>query len=153
MKTSLEDSLAIAQSIDICAPRAGVWRVLTNFADHKIWNTAFQIEPVPASLQIGVQIRVCAAPKTFQERVFTAEIVEVKAPAMLSWRGGEPDIFEGVHRFDLQALDSQQTRLINSETFSGSMAADVLDMSRAVLEAEFLSFNQALKQRVESING
>lgn len=43
-----------------------------------------------------------------------------------------------------------QTRLINSESFSGEMAVTVLDMSRTLLEDEFSVFNEALKIRVEA---
>lgn len=153
MNTSLEDPLAIAQEIDIAASCNDVWQVLSDLAAHNSWNVAFHVEAAPTPLQPGAQVRICAAPDTDQARVFTAEILDVVAPTLLSWRGGQPGVFEGIHRFELYELEPQQTRLVNREIFSGEMAAEVLQMSRAALTAEFDVFNQALKRNIESVYG
>ena len=150
-ETLLQDSLTITQSIDIDAACRQVWDVLANLATHHDWNPTFRIENVPADLQVAAQARLCAAPDTPQERVFTIKILAVTVPTVLVWQGGEPEIFEGIHRFELQALATHQTRLVNSESFSGQMIADILQTSRALIEQEFAAFNQALKQRVTTL--
>lgn len=150
MESSLKESLAIAQQIEINASRERVWAVLSNLAAHDSWNPIFRIDEAPSSLKTGAQACLRAAPGTSHERIFTVEIVQVTVAAALAWRGGEPGVLEGIHRFDLLKQGPQQTRLVNSEAFSGAIAADVLQVSRAALEAEFAAFNQALKNRVEA---
>ncbi|MBE9211518.1 hypothetical protein IQ247_02090 [Plectonema cf. radiosum LEGE 06105] len=83
------------------------------------------------------------------ERIFDIEIIAIEFPSLLEWQGGEPDTFVGRHRFELHQATSDQTVFHNSETFSGTMASTILDMSRTALEEEFHTFNQALKKRVE----
>lgn len=145
----MNHSLTITQQIDIRATRIHVWDVLTDLASHNDWNPNVQVEEAPAQLEVGAQARLCAAPGTPQERIFTVEIMHVTAPSVLEWQGGEPGVFQGIHRFELQEQGASQTRLVNSESFSGDMAAAVLEMSRAALMEEFSAFNEALKRRVE----
>lgn len=149
MKQSMQDSLTISQQIDICASCEQIWEVLSDLGTHNHWNPNFRVEEAPVKVEIGTQARLCAAPGTPHERVFTVEILQVISPTLLEWRGGVSDVFEGVHRFELQKHGPNQTRLFNSEAFSGEMAAAILQMSRSVLEEEFSSFNNALKRWIE----
>ena len=148
-----KESLIISHQVDISASQAAVWAILSDLTAYPQWNPALQPETVPARLQAGVQIRLCAAPNTAYKRFFTAEILDVIPPAVLVWQGGQAGVFEGIHCFELEPLGPNQTRLLNSESFRGEQAADILQMSYAILEAEFITFNQALKYRVESTNG
>ena len=145
----MNDSLTITQQIDIYASRTQVWNVLSDLTSHNDWNPNFQVEEAPLHLETGAQARLCAAPGTPQERMFTVEILQANPPALLEWQGGEPGVFQGMHRFELQEQNLNQTRLINSESFNGEMAVTVLLMSRAVLMEEFAAFNETLKRRVE----
>lgn len=60
---------------------------------------------------------------------------------------------KGIHCFELEELEPRRTRLLNNESFSGEQAADILQMSYAILDAKFITFNQALKHQVESADG
>ena len=151
MEKLSEDSFTITQQIDIQASARHVWEVLSDLATHNHWNPNFSVEEPPTQLKVGAQAKLCAAPGTSQERVFTVAILQVMAPTLLVWQGGEPDVFQGIHRFELQALGPSQTRLVNRESFSGAMAATVLQTSRTALEQEFVAFNKALKKRVETM--
>ena len=146
----MQDSLNVTQQIDIYASRIQVWQVLADLTAHNAWNPNFQVEEVPPHLKVGAQARLHAAPDTPQARVFTIEILEVTEPAVLEWQGGEPGVFQGIHRFELHEQGPNQTQLVNSESFSGEMAATVLQTSRSGLEQEFAAFNEALKKRVEA---
>ncbi|MGD1900167.1 MAG: SRPBCC family protein [Phormidesmis sp.] len=145
----MENSLVVAQKIDICAPPSLVWEALTHAAAYKDWNPCWLIEESPEQLTAGAQLKLRVALGTSNERVFEAEVLRAIAPTVLEWQGGEPGVFEGLHRFELYNHELNQTRLVNSESFSGEMAADVLQMSRTVLEKEFSLFNEALKTRAE----
>ncbi|MCG8351057.1 MAG: SRPBCC domain-containing protein [Chloroflexales bacterium] len=146
----MAESLAITQYIDIHASRLQVWEVLLDLAAYNDWNRHIRVEQAPSRMGVGAQARFCAAPGAPHERMFIAEFLQVAAPAVLEWRGGEPGVFQGMHHFELQELGPNQTRLVNSEAFSGEMAVAILHMSRAVLEEEFSAFNRALKMRVET---
>lgn len=146
----LKDSLTVTEQIEIQAPPIQVWEVLSDLAAHNHWNPNFRVEEAPAYLEVGAQAQLCAAPGTSQERVFTVEILQVTAPTVLVWQGGEPGVLQGIHRFELEELGPCQTRLVNCESFSGAMVVTVLQTSRASLEQEFAAFNEALKQRVEA---
>ncbi|MCU0551970.1 MAG: SRPBCC domain-containing protein [Leptolyngbya sp. Prado105] len=148
---NLEDSLTIAQQIDIHAPRLRVWEVLSDLAAYHHWSPNLRVDAGPPDLEIGAKAQLLASPDTPHERRFTVEIIQVSSPAFLAWRGGESSVFQGIHRFEIQEQGRNQTRLLNTESFSGEMATTILQMSRTVLEAEFSAFNEALKRRVEAI--
>ena len=148
-----KESLIISHHTDISASQAVVWAVLSDLTAYSQWNPVLQPEAVPAQLQAGAKMRLCAAPSTAYQRFFAAEILDVIPPAVLVWRGGQAGVFEGIHCFELEPLGPNRTRLLNSESFKGEQAAEILQMSYAILEAEFITFNQALKYRVESAHG
>lgn len=125
----------------IAAPIDDVWRVLVDFAGYADWNPVMEYTQVD-----GVHAKVKAAKGTPFERDFDGEFTSVEPYAVAS-QGGDPATFFGQHRWELTEVDGG-TRLVNAETFSGPMAADVLAQTREVLIAEFNTFNQALLRHV-----
>ena len=121
----------------IPAPIDDVWQVLVDFAGYAKWNPVMEYTQVD-----GVKTKVKAAKGTAFERDFEGEVTSVE-PYVLASQGGDPDTFLGRHRWELTAVDGG-TRLVNVESFTGTMAAGVLAQTREVLVAEFDAFNQAL---------
>ena len=121
----------------IPAPIDDVWRVLVDFAGYAQWNPVMEYTQVD-----GVHTKVKAAKGTPFERDFDGEITSME-PHVLASQGGDPETFFGRHRWELSEVESG-TRLVNVESFTGTMAADVLAQTREVLVAEFDAFNQAL---------
>lgn len=121
----------------IPAPIDDVWRVLLDFAGYAQWNPVMEYTQVD-----GVHTKVKAAKGTPFERDFDGEITSME-PHVLTSQGGDPEMFFGRHRWELREVDGG-TRLVNVESFTGTMAADVLAQTREVLVAEFDAFNQAL---------
>ena len=121
----------------IPAPIDDVWRVLLDFAGYAQWNPVMEYTQVD-----GVHTKVKAAKGTPFERDFDGEITSME-PYALTSQGGDPATFFGRHRWELSEVESG-TRLVNVESFTGTMAADVLAQTRDVLVAEFGAFNQAL---------
>lgn len=72
---------------------------------------------------------------------------------LLVWHGEVENLafFQGIHCFELHAQEFNQTRLLNTESFTGEISTTILQMNRTVLEAEFSAFNEALKRRAEAI--
>ncbi|SFR14938.1 Polyketide cyclase / dehydrase and lipid transport [Lentzea waywayandensis] len=121
----------------IPAPIDAVWRVLVDFAGYAKWNPVMEYTQVD-----GVHTKVKAAKGTPFERDFDGEITSADKYVLAS-QGGDPETFFGRHRWELSEV-AGGTRLVNVETFTGAMAADVLAQTREVLVAEFDAFNQAL---------
>ncbi|MET9230850.1 SRPBCC domain-containing protein [Lentzea sp. NPDC003310] len=121
----------------IPAPIDDVWRVLVDFGGYARWNPVMEYTRVD-----GTKTKVKAAKGTPFERDFDGELVSVE-PYVLASQGGDPETFFGRHRWELSETGGG-TLLVNAETFTGTMAADVLAQTREVLVAEFDGFNKAL---------
>ena len=127
----------VRTEVVIPAPIDAVWRVLADFGGYAGWNPVMEYTQVD-----GVKTKVKAAKGTPFERDFEGEITSME-PHVLASQGGDPETFFGRHRWELTEVDGG-TRLVNAESFTGTMAAGVLAQTRDVLVAEFDAFNQAL---------
>ena len=78
----------------------------------------------------------------------TVRVSEIDPPRRLQWIGtvGSKWIFQGIHTFELSALDDDRTRFINHERLTGFLVPFVIsdDPQRA-----YDRMNEALKERVE----
>jgi hypothetical protein len=59
-------------------------------------------------------------------------------------------IFDGHHSFELEEVGNGQVKLIHSEKFSGILSGFLLKKIGADTRNNFVKFNEALKNRVES---
>ncbi|SEP86038.1 SRPBCC domain-containing protein [Lentzea albida] len=121
----------------IPAPIDDVWRVLVDFGGYARWNPVLEYTQVD-----GARTKVKAAKGTPFERDFDGEITSADKYVLAS-QGGDPETFFGRHRWELSETDGG-TLLVNVESFTGTMAGDVLAQTREVLAAEFDAFNRAL---------
>lgn len=133
--------------IEINAPRERVWRTFSDTARWPEWNpfvTSFQGE-----LKRGEKVRVRLEPPNGRGMTFKPTIVAIEPDEELRWLGRLliPGLFDGEHRFRLQAIDEQRTRFLQSEEFSGVLVTFILNEEQ--IRRGFESMNTALKNRVE----
>jgi hypothetical protein len=133
-------------TIEIDAPPAEVWAVLTDFPAHAVWNPFFA--SISGRAEVGQTLTVVARKGEGAGMTFRPT-VEVADGSTLRWLGkiGPGGIFNGQHEFALTALAGGRTRLDHSERFTGVLVP-FLGKMLAQTHAGFLEFNRALASRV-----
>ena len=141
----------IATAVDIDAPAAAVWRVLTDFAAYPEWSSF--LRRIEGEARAGARLRVTAElsgrkPMTFRPTVRIAE-----PGRELRWLGRVlmPGLFDGEHAFILEERTGG-CRLRHEETFHG-LLVPAFGGVLADTERGFAAFNAALKQQAEARSG
>lgn len=140
---------SIYTTIDIDAPAETVWDVLADFAAYPEWNGYTRITGEPAE---GARLTVAPGPDagsmpTFKPRVLRAEDNELRWRGHLWVRG----LFDGEHSFVVEEVSPDESRLIQSEEFSGLLAGLILRRYGNQTEETFEAVNAALKARAEAL--
>lgn len=134
--------------IEIAAPAARVWRVLTDFPRFPEWNPFItRIEGVP---EPGARLRVEIKPPGRSAMTFTPVVLAARPGRELRWRGRLllPGIFDGEHAFELEERDGERCSFRQSERFTG-LLVPLLGGALAATERGFAAMNAALKKRAE----
>ena len=134
----------VRTEITIKRTPSAVWQVLTATDEYPAWNP--MIDKIVGDLREGNVIEVD------QGMVFHPTVLAVHPNQELRWKGyvWTPGLFDGDHRFILEAQD-EYTRVIQTETFSGVLAGQLM---RGIIDetvATMQDMNRALKVRAESI--
>jgi hypothetical protein len=145
-------SITISTTVDIDAPRQLVWDVLTDFAAYQEWNPDISIE---GSARVGTKLTVRMGASGGRGMAFKPTVLAARPGEELRWLGklGFGGIVDGEHFFILDRNADGTTHLTHGERYSGALVA----LTKPFLNKEknqpgYESFNQALKQRVESIH-
>lgn len=139
----------IATEIDIARDIERVWAVLTDYADYVNWNP--YLVRIEGEARAGTTIVVHAlgdgAAAPVLQRI---EVVGV-APYAMRWRAGAADRSELAfdHWFELEPAGPHDTVFKHYEHFSGSRLIEFGPQHEALVGANFLRFNEALKARCE----
>ena len=137
----------MSATIQIDAPPAAVWAVLTDLGRYPEWNPLFP----EASGEVAVGSRITLRtvhPVNGRTMTVKPRITVADPGAELRWTSSLPGIISGDHSFVLAPADGG-TRLVQSETVGGLLAATV---AAARTETSFRALNQALKARVEEVS-
>ena len=135
--------------IDIDAPAARVWQLLTDFAEFPAWNPfirAVSGEPAAGS-RLGVRLEPPGARGiTLRPRVIVAE-----PPRELRWLGRllVPGLFDGEHAFIVEPLGPERVRFIQTERFTGVLLPVFMRLLAQSTRRGFEAMNRALKTRAE----
>ena len=136
--------------IDIAAPPADVWAVLTDLNRYPEWNP--HIRAGAGRVAAGNRLTLRMQPT--RGRAVTIRPLVLTAEPGAAWRlrGGLPGIagrllFAGEHSFTLSAADGG-THLVQRETFRGALVP-FLGRALASAQTSFQEHNEALKDRVE----
>lgn len=140
----------LAAEIEIDAPPATVWRVLTDFDAYPEWNP-IEIEMKGRAVE-GTTLEHTSKLPGNSPMTFRPTIVEASPNQALAWDGRLflPGLFDVRHRFALEPLADGRTRLRQSEQFRGVLIPFVGGTLRKTEEA-FGIANRAIKERAENV--
>ena len=140
-------SFTIDTTVDINAGKDAVWDVLTDFASYQEWNPGMRIEGAP---EVGTKLAVhMTGGMSFKPKVLAA------TPGKeLRWLGklGLRGIAAGEHFFVLTPNEDGTTRLNHGGRYSGALIA-LAKHDSGSHDTAYEAFSQALKRRVEQLNG
>ena len=142
--------LAISTSIDINAPDARVWDVLTDFAAYPRWNPF--IRRVDGVLAPRARLSVRIQPPGGRVMRFRPTVLRVEPEREFAWRGRTfvPGLFDGEHFFLLEPAGAGAVRFIHGERFRGLLVPFLRRTLDTTTRRGFEAMNAALKARVEA---
>jgi hypothetical protein len=143
---------SIETAVEIGAPPAQVWQVVTAIDSYPEWNPF--IRSLEGELHVGARLRVRIEPPNARGITLRPKLVAFTPNTELRWLGrlGLPRVFDGEHRFELEALDGgRRTRFVHAERFNGVLVP-LLGSLLANTEAGFAAMNEALRERVETMH-
>jgi hypothetical protein len=137
----------LRHEVEIDAPVDRVWQALTNTADYS-WNPF--IHRIEGRLAVGDKLQVEIEPPNGRAMTFKPTVLEVEPARKLRWIGRFliRGLLDGEHTFELQPLEGNRTRLIQSEHFSGILVGP-LSKTLDKTENGFAAMNTALQSKVE----
>lgn len=139
----------IETHIDIAAPIAEAWAVLTAFGRYREWNPL--IREIAGTVEVGAPIRVRLSRPGGWGSMTIRPVVTVISKYELCWLGKvvSPRIFAGRHSFRLVEQDDRATRFIHAEDYHGILAPAVTGVFGRPIAASFRAMNRAFRSRVE----
>lgn len=143
-------STTISSTIDIDATPDAVWAVLTDFPAYGQWNPF--MNRIEGAAEVGRKLTVHMTPPGGRGMTFKPTVLVAVPGSELRWLGKlvVKGLFAGEHSFVLTPTGQESTRLVHSEKFSGVLVA-AMKGTLGNTDTGFAAFNQALKQRVESL--
>ncbi|WP_328640065.1 SRPBCC domain-containing protein [Streptomyces canus] len=141
----------ISHSIEINAPAAEVWKVLTDLAAYSDWNPF--IREASGDVTVGQRLTLRMFPADGKPMTFRPRVLAADPGVELRWIGHFvlPGIFDGEHRFTLTTTATGGTELLQAEKFSGLLVPFTAKTISATRQ-NFAALNQALKTRAESLS-
>jgi hypothetical protein len=137
----------IEHTVDIQAPPATVWQILTDTDRHVDWNPF--LPRLSGRLAPGQRLTLTVRPGT-RTMSFRPTVLAVEDGALIRWLGrlGVRGLFDGEHELRLEPIPGG-TRFVQRETFTGllvPMMPRVLDDTAT----GFAAMNTALRDRAVS---
>jgi hypothetical protein len=139
----------LATEIEIRAPRARVWQILTDLPAFPEWNPF--IVAATGRVHTGDRLTLRMQNTGGAVRTLRPTVTEVREGERLRWRGrlGVPGLLDVEHTFELADRPGGGTRLVQEEDFRGVLVPLVArTLDRGTLPA-FVAMNEALKRRAE----
>lgn len=142
--------MELRTELEIDAPPARVWAVLTDFPAYQEWNPF--ITRIGGALRVGEKLSVTLSPPESRDWTFRPSLLICDAPRELRWLGHLwiKGLFDGEHFFQCHDADGGRTRFVHGENIKGFL---VKYLSMTNVARGFVYMNQALKKRVESRPG
>ena len=140
-------AIEIKTEIEINAPAADVWPVLTDFRSWEDWNPFIK---VAGTSRVGAKLLAEITPPGKSSMKFTPIVQVVQPDKKLEWLGRVffAGIFDGHHCFHLYK-EATKTRFLHFETFTGLLAGPIMNKQAKATELGFKAMNRALKKQVE----
>jgi hypothetical protein len=139
----------ISTEIEIRAPAAQVWAVLTDLPAYAQWNPL--IRRAGGALHEGAQLQLFISTPGLASRKVGVEVLRIEPERELRWLGRLwlPRLLDGDHAFVIEPLDASRVRVVQRERFSGVLVPFVAPWLVPKMTVGFEAMNRALKQRVE----
>jgi hypothetical protein len=143
-------STELRHEIEIDAPPAAVWAVLTDTAAYPEWNPF--VRRLDGDLREGARLEVEIAPPGGRAMTFRPTVVALEDGVELRWLGRLllPGLFDGEHRFLVEPLPGGRTLLVQAERFRGLLVRPLAGALRKTA-AGFAQMDEALKARAEAL--
>jgi len=109
-------SMTCGVALNIRAPAAAIWRLLTDANGFPRWNST--VSRVDGQIREGERLRL-HVPGT--DRTFTPRVSGVVPNERMIWTGGFSPVFKGVRTFELRTRGDGSTDFMMKERFSGLM--------------------------------
>ncbi len=137
--------------ITIDAPPDVVWAVLADLESYGEWNP-FVVES-SGRVEVGERLVNRLQPPGGKAMTFKPTVTEADPDRVFEWLGrlGLPGVFDGRHRFELEATEDGGTRFVHSEQFTGVLVRLMPSSLYTRTKAGFEAMNTALKARAEAI--
>ena len=138
----------IHTEIEIAAPARCVWTLLSDFGGYPRWNPS--IAHLEGETVAGARLRLKAR-LSFLTVTVKPMLLEVEKDRRLCWSATSisPHWMTGEHRFSLEEVSQDRTRLIQEERFTGWAAWAFALLFAANLRQTYAEANQNLKVLAE----
>ncbi|GHF42154.1 hypothetical protein GCM10010218_24100 [Streptomyces mashuensis] len=139
---------AVRTHIDIAAPAARVWQVLTDFDAYPQWNPFLVSAEGKAEEGAALKMTLVNNGSTMRFRPTVRAAVPGRE---LRWLGrlGVPGLLDGEHSFLIEETGPGNVRLTHAETFTGALVAVPFVRRKLDVHDAFAAMNTALKERAE----
>ena len=141
----------VLATVDIDAPPAVVWTVLTDLDRYAEWNPF--VVRAAGDVAVGARLRVRITPEGGRATTFRPVVTAVEPERRFAWSGrlwGVPRLFDGTHRFEL-GRTATGTHLVQAEDFRGLLLPLLSRSLDAGTRAGFEAMNAALARRAEQL--
>ncbi len=135
--------------IEIDAQPQTVWELLTDLDRYPEWNPF--IVSAEGRVEVGQRLQNRLQPPGGRAMTFKPTVTAVEPTKTLEWLGrlGVPGLFDGRHRFELQATAAGGTHLSHTEQFSGLLVRFMRTSLDTQTRQGFEAMNRALKEQAE----
>jgi hypothetical protein len=137
----------IEHTVDIQAPAATVWQILTDTDHYDEWNPF--MPRLSGRLALGERLTLSVRPGT-RTMTFRPTVLAFEDGTLIRWRGrlGMSGVFDGEHELRLEPSPDGGTRFVQRETFTG-LLVPMMPRVLADTATGFAAMNVALRDRAE----
>ena len=136
-------------AIDVDAPAARVWQVVSDFERYPEWNPF--IVRAAGELRVGKRLDVTIVAPGMKLVSFRPRVLDVEPGHLVRWKGEFklPGLFDGRHALTVDPLDGRRSRFTTHEDVTGIL----LPFAGRVMAASQQGFElmaRAVKERAEA---
>jgi hypothetical protein len=135
----------IEHTVDIQAPAATVWQIVTDTDHYDEWNPF--MPRLSGRFALGERLTLTVRPGK-RRMTFRPTVIAFEEGTLIRWRGRLPGFFDGEHELRLKPGFDGGTHFVQRETFTGllvPMLPHVLDDTAT----GFAAMNVALRDRAQ----
>lgn len=137
----------------IDAPIDAVWAVLVDAERYGGWNSYHRNLRAPGGFRVGEKFLMdIHRPDGRVIDDLDPMVLVLDEPNELTWGGGIPFVWQGIHSFRLEAIEGGRTRLHHDEDFSGWATLFTFndDTDRPMFHAAYRTVGLEVKREVEA---